>query len=78
VWYGPGGQAYAQPPIPAGGAAEWTFVYPNVAEPEWIAAVEFELWGRTYRQDLDIGPAKTKHNYSAVCGTIPLDTSCGR
>ncbi|MGI6208265.1 MAG: LysM peptidoglycan-binding domain-containing protein [Anaerolineae bacterium] len=78
VWYAPVGQPYRQPSIPPGGASEWTFIYPTLAESEWVSAVEFDLWGHTYRQEIGIGPTGRAYNYKPFCGLMPPDTSCGQ
>lgn len=69
---------YAKPVVAPGAGAEWTFITMPIGEHEWVSAVEFEAWGHVYRQEFDLGPTGTAHDYKPFCGLTPPDTSCGR
>ena len=74
-WLAAPGEFYQKPAIAPGAAAKWTFVTLPIERNEWVSAVEFEAWGQVYRQELDLGPFRTDHNY--VDGGVPLFTRCG-
>ncbi len=58
---------YAQPVIPPGQVAGWTFSAFPVDENQWVRAVEYVWNGQTYRQDFDLGPLLNDDNYQ-YCG----------
>jgi len=81
--YGPDGeirlgQSYTKPNLGPGESVEWTFVAASVLEPEWVAAVEWDAWGRTYRHEFSLGTMHNAYKYEAFCGLTPVDISCGQ
>ena len=69
-------QPYTKPVIVPGAGAESTSSPCPSADHEWVSAVEFEAFGRVYRQEFDLGPTGTAYGYRGFCSMIPQDTSC--
>ncbi len=72
MWVGRDRSKYVQPAILPGEAKGWTWLVFPLERDEWIKAIEYDLWGHTYRQEFDIGPYRNNHNYQD-CGEYPPD-----
>lgn len=59
-----------RPPVTPGSTVSWTFVAFPIERWEWVKAVEFEGWGRTYRIELPKPSYDGEFNYYD-CGEYP-------
>ena len=61
-----------KPPVNPGATVSWTFVAFPVERWEWVRAVEFEVWGQTYRLEFPKPSYEGEFNYYD-CGDYPDD-----
>jgi hypothetical protein len=69
-WIDPNHNFYPEPNIPPGGIAGWTYLAFPVQRWEYVKAVEFERWDKTYRFEFQRPSRRGDMNFYD-CGEYP-------
>lgn len=72
LWWLKESSLVEKPPVTPGATVSWTFVTFPIERWEWVRAVEFGVWGETYRLEFSKPAYEGEFNYYD-CGDYPAE-----